>query len=377
MDFILNLLVRSDYSFRNFILLTVQKILFSKSWDIDRIKKVIVFRTGSIGDSICALPALSVIRKNFPSAQIDILTNAGSENFVSLDKLIDRSRFNSIINYLGMSKKLLAAELKENKYDLFIELPQYDASLIKQIKAMLFAKFIGVKHAFGWRVSQTFVFKKFQERRIKFTNERDRLLAILQDNGLSISDSFYIVADNSTIEKSIADVFKKNNLADKARNIGVVIGSKVERNKWPIDHFKQLVKHYSDRNFNLLIFGGKDDAANADALMFGNNVFNFCGRFSPLETAEAMKFCSVVITNDTGPMHLAYLYHSPVVAMFSSRDFPYKWYPPEDGINKVFRSGGITCSICFKRECFDNICMKKITPGEVIEAADVILNKTN
>lgn len=377
MEFFLNFLVRSDYWLRNFILLTVQNALFTKSRDNDRIKRVVVFRTGSIGDSICALPALSVIRRNFSSAQIDILTNAGSENFVSLDKLVDRSQFNAIINYLGMSKKLLAAELKENKYDLFIELPQYDAPLLKQIKSMFFARFIGVKHAFGWRVSQTFFLKKFQERKIKFTNERDRLVSILQDNGIAISGSSYIVVDNPSIVQSVAYVFKENNLTNKAHNIGIVIGSKVERNKWPIDHFKQLVKYYSDKDFNLLIFGGNDDAVNADALRLGDTVFNFCGKFSPLETAEAMKFCSVVITNDTGPMHLAYLYNTPVVAIFSARDFPYKWYPPENGKNKVFRSSGIACSICFKRECFDNICMKKITPNEVIEAANLNLNRTN
>lgn len=375
MDFFLNLLVRGDYWLSNFILLTVQKVLFGKAEKTDFIKKIIIFRTGSIGDSICALPALSVIRNNFPSAQIDILTNAGSGNFVSLDKLIDRSKFNAIINYLGMDKKALAIDLKKNKYDLFIELPQYDASLTRQVKSMIFAKFIGVKHAFGWRISQTFIFKKFQERKIKFTNERDRLLTILKDNGLVISGSSYIVADNSSVVQSVTGVLKKNNLADKTLNIGVVIGSKVERNKWPIDHFKQLVKYYSDKNFNLLIFGGSDDVVNADGLRLGDAVFNFCGKFSPLETAEAMKFCSVVITNDTGPMHLAYLYNTPVVAIFSARDFPYKWYPPEDGKNKVFRSSGIACSICFKRECFDNVCMKKITPNEVIEAANVILNR--
>jgi len=370
-------LISFDYWYKNFLLLLMKNWLFKTISNKKPFKKIIVFRTGSIGDNICALPALSVIKNNFPDAQIDILTNSGSASNVSLDKLIDQSQFNSIINYFGVSKKQLIKDLKKNNYDLFIELPQYDASLFRQIRTMLFVRVIGVKHAFGWRISQTMIFKKFQEKNIVFLNERDRLLAILKDNNLAVSDWNFVVANDPAQTESAQQIITQSKLTEKKRNIGLVIGSKLERNKWPLPYFKQVVEYFVGDNYNVLIFGGADDKQKAETLKIANTVFNFCGSFTPLQTAEAMRYCSVVITNDTGPMHLSYLVKTPVVALFSSRDFPRKWYPPEDGLNKVFRSENISCSICFTQTCSDNICLKKISSQQVIEAAKEILNKLN
>ncbi len=374
-----NLLIEADYGLKNGLLNAISSLFFKAFEKNSSISKIIVFRTGSIGDSICALPALSAIVGNFPDATIDLLTNAGSADFISLDKLINKSKFNEIINYYGLSKIELYKKLQTSQYDLFIDLTQYDATLSKQLKILLFAKQLGVKYAFGWRVSQTFLFKQYQEKNKIFTNERDRLLDILKANGLEIDNPKYIYDQNPEISAGVQKIIWDKTLANKNLNIGLVIGSKLERNKWPLDYFKQVADHYTDQEYRILVFGGKEDRVNAESLtsdntMHNKRVFNFCGVFSPLETAQAMKFCAVVLTNDTGPMHLSYMTDTPVVALFSSRDFPGKWYPPQDGVNKVFRSENIACSICIGKGCSDNICMKKISPEKVIEAIDAIVN---
>ncbi len=374
-QFLAKIIVNADYGLKNLLLNCSQKLLFKRLKAGETPGKIIIFRTGSIGDSICALPAISVIRNNFPKATIDILTNSGSADFVSLDKLIDKTQFHAIINYFGENKRILFKTLKKNSYDLFIDLTQYDARWTKQMKTLLFARSLGIKHAFGWRVSQTMLFKKYQEVSRIFINERDRLLALLAVQGLDTTSSYFIAAKEENTTRKIIRVMEELQLTDKSRNIGVVIGSKLERNKWPLDYFKRIIENYTNRDYKILIFGGKEDKEKAETLRINKNIINFCGTFLPLETAEAMKFCSVVITNDTGPMHLSYMVKTPVVALFSSRDFPGKWYPPKDGINKVFRSEEVECSACFKRECRNNICMKRITPQMVIAATDLILKR--
>jgi len=368
-------LIELDYGFKNWLLLFFQKALFKNTKPIGSVLKIIVFRTGSIGDTVCALPALSVIRNNFPQAAIDLLTNSGSGNFVSMAELLDQSNYSSIINYRGTSFFELYKQLKIKKYDLFIDLAQYDATFIKQLKTIVFVKAMGIRSAFGWKVSQTTIFKKFQEKNRKFKSERARLLEILKENGLDGSLAEINTKVDSALEKKMTGFIDANKLVLKNKNIGIVIGSKVEKNKWPLVNFESVMNYYLDKGYNLLIFGGKEDHDKAEQLKMNNQVFNFCGSFTPLETAEAMKYCSVVISNDTGPMHLAYMVKTPVVAIFSSRDYPYKWFPPEDGLNKVFRAENIPCSICFSRTCLDNYCMKKTTVQMVIDAANILLSK--
>jgi ADP-heptose:LPS heptosyltransferase len=375
-DFLKAFFIDTDYRLKNFFLQFIRKLLFSERAVPREIKRIIVFRTGSIGDSICALPALSVIRTNFPSAAIDLLTNAGSAHHLSLDKLIDTSRFGKIINYYGFSPGELHKEIKAGNYDLFIDLTQYDASLFKQLKTMVFAYTAGIKSGFGWQVSQTLLFKKYQEINRIFPNERDRLLSVLKKNHLNISAPFFISAQDPAAHRRVAKAMSGIRENGRLASIGLVPGSKLERNKWPLAFFKEVLDDFVSRNFNVIIFGGEEDREKTSAGLTGEYVFNFCGRFSPLETAEAMKACSLVITNDTGPMHLAYMVKTPVVAIFSSRDFPGKWYPPEDAKNKVFRSDNIACSICFGNACLDNSCMKRTTPEMVIEAAMNIIKNS-
>lgn len=98
-------LLKFHYWFLNAVLNLFSSLLFFNK-DIKGVRKILIFRTGSLGDSVCALPAIYSIRKNFPDAQIDILTNAGAENLVSLGAIIDRTIVNEIINYYGLKKKI-------------------------------------------------------------------------------------------------------------------------------------------------------------------------------------------------------------------------------------------------------------------------------
>ncbi len=102
------------YRILNLILDSFAFILFPDK-KIKEVEKILIFRTGSLGDSVCALPAIYSTRKNFPDAQIDILTNAGTENLVSLGAIIDKNIVNEILNYYGMSKKELFNKLRKKK----------------------------------------------------------------------------------------------------------------------------------------------------------------------------------------------------------------------------------------------------------------------
>lgn len=370
-------IVNLHYKLINLILALLFKLLFKSVNEVEVIKKILIFRTGSIGDNICAFPAISAVKENFPNSTIDILTNTGKKNLVAIDKLIDKNNFNSIINYEEISKKELFKTLKQNKYDLFIELTQVDSYPSRLIRNMLIIRLVGIKYAFKWRYAISYIFPKFQEKNIIFKNETSRLLANFKKEGLEIKKTNYPFAIDNNIELKITSFLQEKNIVNKNKNIGIAIGSKLERNKWSIENFIKLSEHFVNKGYNVLIFGGKDDYENAKKISKLQNIFNFCGKFSPLESLQTMKFCKLMISNDTGPLHMAYSVGTPVIGLYSSREYPGKWFPPEDNGNFAFRTKNVECSICWQKgvnkQCNNNICMQQIVPENVIEKAEEIL----
>lgn len=365
---IIKQLIIFHYWFLNLILKIFSFILFSKK-KFNLPKKILIFRTGSLGDSVCALPAIYSIRKNFPDSQIHILTNAGAENLVSLGALIDKTLVNEIINYFGLPKKELFKKLKEKKYDLFIQLPQFDAGFLRQLRDIFIAKSLGVKYAFGWQVASTWFLAKWQAKFIKFENERDRLLNILVKNGLKSYGLVFPLGITEEIKSGVRERIKDKGIKDTSmparqedKNVGLVVGAKRPQNRWPIEYFKEVADYLLQRGYRILLFGGPDDVERAEQIK-GENVFNFCGKLTPLETAEMMKYCTLVITNDTGPMHLAYAIGTPLIAIFSSRDYEGKWYPPNE--KYVFRVPNILCTECVDECIFSNECLYSIKPSGI------------
>jgi ADP-heptose:LPS heptosyltransferase len=359
----------------NGIVNTLIKMMFKKK---GMPKKILIFRNGSIGDSICAIPAIMNIKKNFANSHIDILTSTGVvKNLVSIDKLLDPSYFESIINYDSQSLRNLSKLLKRNNYDLIIHLTQQGDGLLRCVRNIFYFRFlIGIKSGFGWSISVINIFKKTQNQFIIFKDERTRLNNLLVNQyGLKIfykdEFSFFITQnDKNIVEKLYQEKIKNKSL----KSIAIVIGAKRLSNRWPISYFRELIEEFACL-YNIIIVGGKEDAILAESLIDISNTYSFCDLITPLQSGILFQKCILTISNDTGPMHLSYAFGTPVVSIFSNRDYPYLWYPPLNGKNIVHRAKDIDCCVCLSETCFnDYLCMKKIQPKEVIESVNKLLN---
>ena len=365
--------VQWDYFLRNLVLWMFRSCLFYRfSLDV-KIRKLLIFRTGSIGDSICSLPAIDTIRKNFPEAEIHLLTNAGSKNYVSINKLIDPTVINKIVDYSDIKRSHLFKLLKKEKYDLFIELPQVDTPLFRAIRNMLVAKFLKVKYAFGWKICVTYFLPKIQEKYFHFENETIRLLNILKTYGLQTENPTYILGIGKEDKVYVKDLITKLTIEDKSKNIGIAIGAKFPRNRWKLDYYREISNYLVKQNFSIVYFGSSEDFENCESIKPAKGTFNLCGKLAPLQSMELMKNCSLIITNDSGPLHMAYSVNANVLSIFSCREYKGKWYPPENDINKVIRQDTFKCSICVKKACENNLCMQQIVPEIVIKEINNIL----
>jgi ADP-heptose:LPS heptosyltransferase len=327
------------------------------------VKKILLFRTGSIGDNVCAMPAIVSIRKHFADAELHILTNAGGKNLVSLENLLAAEYYDHIIDYSGTSRSELFKTLKAAGYDLVIELPQDQVSLRSEVRNMVFFRMAGIRSGFGWQVNTDFSFRRTQEKAGGFISERERLLKMLQAEGVTCMTGEYPLKMGKTKLQldSILQQLSSRNI------VALVPGAKRSQNRYPLDRFIELGKWLGTKGYSTIVVGGPDDramGATIESSVPGSK--SFCGLLDAVESAALLAKCQLTISNDTGPMHLSYAVGTPVIGLFSSRDFQEKWFPPSPSI--ALRNYNVHCSLCFSETCSNNICMQGIPLDEVKNA---------
>ena len=169
-------------------------LLFVKS---NNTKKILINRDGAFGDSIVALPSLSVIRQNFPSAEIDLITFS-DHGITFADFELEDGLVNTILVKSKRDRSKTIKELKKNKYDLFIQLPQ-NLGLYKSIRNMIIVRFfMNIKSGFGWDYGRIKSFINTQKKYLPIPTETLRLLNNLKAAGLNGEMSYPIKAIKPT-----------------------------------------------------------------------------------------------------------------------------------------------------------------------------------
>jgi heptosyltransferase I len=147
---------------------------------------------------------------------------------------------------------------------------------------------------------------------------------------------------------------------------------------WPTKLWKsELFSELADRltkelGLGVIFTGGEQDQTSVEEITarVSPSPVDFCGSLNLLELAALFNRCSLVISTDTGPMHLAAAMGTPVVALFGptapARTGPY-------GPGHVVLRTGVPCSPCFKKKCADPRCMSEISVDLVLQAVEQLL----
>jgi heptosyltransferase-2 len=162
--------------------------------------------------------------------------------------------------------------------------------------------------------------------------------------------------------------------------VGLVPGAEYgPAKRWPADRFIAPAREIQNQSqCAFLLLGGKGDReiANSIAAALAGDVVNLAGATTLRELCAALKTCRVVITNDTGPMHVAAAVGTPVVAFFGSTS-PSLTSPglPGDPRHCLLQTA-VPCSPCFRRTCpIDLRCLDGITVAQAVAAALKVLKE--
>jgi len=139
--------------------------------------------------------------------------------------------------------------------------------------------------------------------------------------------------------------------------------------RWPLERFVELCRRLRNEGYQVIITGSKQEALLGQTLA-GVGALDLTGQTSLLETIAVLERANVLVTNDSGALHLARAAGTPVIALFGSSS-PV-WTGPESHEGDVLRHD-VPCSPCFKRECplraEDHLrCLRGISVEAVMEA---------
>lgn len=143
--------------------------------------------------------------------------------------------------------------------------------------------------------------------------------------------------------------------------------------RWPTAHFAELGRQLADRGFTVWLLGSAADKATGDEIVdaSGHTVTNLCGLTSLDEAIVLLSAAQIVVTNDSGLMHVAAALDRPTIAIYGSSSPAFT--PPLSAAARIVKMD-IACSPCFARKCplghFD--CMTKLQPATVMEHIEAL-----
>ncbi len=341
---------------------------------------ILIVKMSAIGDVIHTLPALNAIRSNYPHAKITWLVEEAAADIIYGHKALDRvilSKRKKWIKELFSSKyrhalkkiRNFIKELRDTEYDMIIDFHGLLKSgamvmLARGKRKIGFDK--GMDHA---EYSHLF----YNERIAPVSMEVHALkrgLMLLEAIGIKADKVEYglSVSENDRLE--IDRLFDKKRIDPKKRIICINPQATWETKLWSKKKFAVLSdKIIKDFNAQIIFTGGDSDrdAVSEIISMMHGKCINFTGLTTLKSLAALYEKADILVTTDTGPMHLGAAKGVRVIAIFGSTA---PWRTGPFGEQHGIIRSEITCSPCFKKECKTKECMEKITVDHVFEAVE-------
>lgn len=293
--------------------------------------KFLIIRFSSIGDIVLTTPVIRCLKKQIVTAQVHYLTKSAFRPVLDANPYIDRIHcMGSGRRDSGDSLEAVIETLREEEFDYVIDL-HHNLRTLK------------VKRGLG---KKAFAFNKLNVEKWWYTNFKwnrmpDRHIV---DRYLDTVAAFGVKNDGAGLDYFIpaADELKPNDIptSHQAGYVGVVIGAALATKKLPLHKLKAICEQARQP---LILLGGPEDAAVAAELAAIDpiKIYNACGKFNLNESAGLVRQARLIVTHDTGLMHIAAAFKRPILSIWGNTVPEFGMYPYY-GENYLFhyRQGG-------------------------------------
>ena len=296
--------------------------------------KFLIIRFSSIGDIVLTTPVVRCLKKQLPGAEIHFLTKQSFASIVESNPYIDK------VHLLAHSWETVVHELKLENYDYIIDLHH-------NLRTLRLKKDLGIR---------SFPFNKLNIQKWIYTNLKWNLMPELHivDRYMKTVESFGVKNDGEGLDYFIPakDEVKQKDIpaSHHAGYIGVVIGAAHNTKKLPVEKLKELCTRI---DHPIILLGGKEDneIAKQIASVDPIKIYNACGKFNLNESADLVRRAKLIITHDTGLMHIAAAFRKKIISVWGNTvpEFGmYPYYGETQVQNSQFEVNGLRCRPCSK-----------------------------
>ncbi|MCK4403647.1 MAG: glycosyltransferase family 9 protein [candidate division Zixibacteria bacterium] len=342
-------------------------------------ERFLVIRTDRIGDVLLSTPVLEAIKSRFPESHLTMMVSPYAadvvENNPNLDDVIiddHKDRHKGIKGFF-----MLVKEVKERGFDVGILLrPTLKLALL------LFLGGIKYRIGTGYRFYQIFFNQKvYVHRKINLRHEADYNFDLLKPLGIAPQKIFprvYLHPEEETFAHQIWEEFK---ITPEDTVVVIHPGSGNSSLNLPAKRFAQVADGLVKKvNAKIIFTGMEREKGVVDFIKndMEHTAIDLTGRTSLRELAAVLKNCDVVVSNSTGPMHLAVALDTPTVAIFCPifAAGPIRWGPYGER-HQVILPPVPVCFKCKPKSCPHYDCMEKIKTEQIVSKVCAVLKEKN
>jgi heptosyltransferase-3 len=297
---------------------------------------LVIFRIGSIGDTVIAVPCFHAIARAFPEHRKILLTNAvdsarasSAESVLEGTGLIDSAMYFPVGRGKVSHSLGLAQQLRKLEADTLVYLAPRTTSL-QVYRDLLFFRAAGIRHVIGAPVGIGARECRVDPLTGELEHEAARLARILGtafpvDLSRDSWDLRISAAEEAVATERLEGLFGWRPI------LAVSPGAKIPAKDWGEEHWDALIRLLQVRTpaFTLVFIGAPDERPLTERLAHGWNgpMVNLCGELTPRESAAVLRKCNLLLCHDSGPMHLAAAQGTRCVALFGNFNLPRQWFP--------------------------------------------------
>ncbi len=326
--------------------------------------RFLIIRFSSIGDIVLTTPVIRCLKQQVPDAEIHFLVR---EKF---RQVLEHNPYISRLIIWAHSRELMMEELKAENYDFIIDLQHNKKS--NRIRKQLKKKSAAVNKLNIRKLIYTF----FKINTLPGLHITDRYLQTVQSLG--------VCNDGKGLDYFIGekDCTKKNDIpfSHQAGYIACVIGAAHATKRWPL---QKWVAFCREIRHPVVLLGGAEDRERGDEISAADpvKVYNACGRFSINESADLVRKAKLVVTHDTGLMHIAAAFKKPVISIWGNTVPAFgmtPYYGDAMVPSEIMEVHGLWCRPCSKigyKKCplGHFRCMQKTEVSELLKKVNAAL----
>ncbi len=364
------------------------------------VRRVLIYRLGSLGDTLIALPALHLVARAYPGAERRMLTNVpvhakapaaaavlehtglvqgylsygtGTRNLLELARLwwkIVRFR-PEVVVYLAAARGIAAARRDVRFFHLCGTRRVIGAPLTEAAQGNYFGAEPGTLQAKALLLGADLEPEAARLAR-NLGELGDAQLEDLASWSLHLTGKEHARAAEAIGPEALREL-----------PVAVSVGTKVQAKDWGRENWRDLLNGLAGElpGRQLLLLGAPEEseasafAATGWTAGGGGPAVNLCGQLNPRESAAAIARACLFLGHDSGPMHLAAAVGTPLVAVFAARNIPRQWFPAGTRYEVAYHA--VECWGCGLETCVEQQkkCITSITVDEVLEKVRLLLRR--